>query len=289
MAAHTTVKSKPGSMMSPSGLRFDHGRSGSNAGSPQRYLWRSCFMSLRRRSHQTKQADDACSEHHEVDDDEGQQRRRHRRCRNRRMRIRSQQKSVYREGLPADYRRYPACDDSYESRRSQNERHSMKPAPVEQTAAQPGSQSAQAEAEHRKTETNHDAEGPEYDGTGRPYVAGEILQTGERRIRIMSKNQRTDFRDLNLVVDFRVGVARQAEQNERRAVRAALEVSFHRQDFRRLIFESIQSLSVAREDLKRGDECDHPGSHGKGLPRSEIIPIFQQVPRIDSAHHERGR
>ena len=61
-------------------------------------------MSLRWRSHQTKQVDDACSEHHEVNDDEGQQRRRNRRCRNRRMRIRSQQKSVYREGLTADFR-----------------------------------------------------------------------------------------------------------------------------------------------------------------------------------------
>jgi hypothetical protein len=142
-------------------------------------------MSLRRRSHQTKQVDDARSEHHEVDDDEGQQRRRHRRCRNRRMRIRSEQKSVYREGLTPDFSRYPACDDSYEASRSQNERYSMKPAPIEQTAAQPGSQSAQAEAEHRKTETNHDAEGPEYDGTGGPLVAGEIFQARKRCIGIM--------------------------------------------------------------------------------------------------------
>ena len=69
-------------------------------------------------------------------------------------------------------------------------------------------------------------------------------------------------------------VVRDAEQDERRAIRMALEVAFHRHDLRRLMLECVEAVQVSDEDLHRRHQRGHPHCHGEHLARVFLRALF---------------
>src|SRR3546814_4591711 len=66
-------------------------------------------------------------------------------------------------GWAADLGGDPAGDDRDESRRAHHQRKAVQPAPVVEAPAGAGEKAPEAEREHEKAESDHDAERPEDD------------------------------------------------------------------------------------------------------------------------------
>ena len=105
----------------------------------------------------------------------------------------------------------------------------------------------------------------------------------------MFQNHRAQFGYLDGVSDLARGLVRPAEQDQRRAVLVALEMAFHGHDFHRLMFQRVEAVLIAGEDLDRRHQRGHPHRHGKHHARSGAMGIAQQMIRADRADHERGR
>ena len=61
-----------------------------------------------------------------------------------------------------------------------------------------------------------------------------------------------------------------AEQDQRRAVRVALEMAFHRHDLGGLVLQRVEAVRVAGEDLDRRDHRDHAHRHGEHHARALV-------------------
>src|SRR3546814_1917655 len=76
----------------------------------------------------------------------------------------------------------------------------------------------------------------------------------------MLEDQRTDLGHLDLIVDAPLGITRQSEQHQWRAVGAGIVIALHCQHLGRLVLERVEPLRVASEDLDRRNKCGHPRS-----------------------------
>ena len=63
---------------------------------------------------------------------------------------------------------------------------------------------------------------------------------------------------------------------------------FHRHDFRGLVFERVEPVQVADEDLHRRDQRRHPHRHREHLASVRLPRTSQQVPSARRAHDQRG-
>ncbi len=104
----------------------------------------------------------------------------------------------------------------------------------------------------------------------------------------MGEDQRREIGDLDRVAHrFGLGIG-QAEQDQRgAALRMGLEMPLHRSDLGGLMFEGVQPVEVAGENLQRCDHDQHARRHGEHQPRALVRAIARQVPAADRAHDER--
>ena len=164
----------------------------------------------------------------------------------------------------------------------------MQHRPVVKLAPCPREQAPQSKSEHGEADADHDAERPEHDTDRRFLVVGDRVEPCQRRVQIVLQDERGSLGDLDCVIDALLRAVRNAEQDKRRAVGMAVEVSFHRHDLLRLVLQRIEAMEVARENLDRRDDGGHPHRHGKHLARMGIRPVAQQVPCAYAADHESG-
>src|SRR3546814_3746133 len=110
----------------------------------------------------------------------------------------------------------------------------------------PRDEAEQTKPEHREAKRDHDAERPENYRHRRPLIAREILEAGQRGVGIMLEDQRTDLGHLDLIVDAPLGITRQSEQHQWRAVGAGIVIALHCQHLGRIRSEEhtseLQSL-----------------------------------------------
>jgi hypothetical protein len=85
-----------------------------------------------------------------------------------------------------------------------------------------------------------------------------------------------------------LGIARQPEQYERRAMRARRVIALHRQHLGRLMLQRVEAVRIARKDLDRRHDRRHPHRHRKHRAGARIGAIPEQMPRADTADHEGG-
>jgi hypothetical protein len=64
----------------------------------------------------------------------------------------------------------------------------------------------------------------------------------------------------------------------------AVVVTFHRHDLGWLIFKRIETVRVARENLDRGCDGNHPHRHREHLASAGVRAVAEQMPRADRAH-----
>ena len=102
----------------------------------------------------------------------------------------------------------------------------------------------------------------------------------------MFENKRGKLRNLDDVFDPARGLIRQAEQQQRRAVRMTLVVTFHRHHLDGLMLQGVEAVLIAGENLDRRDQRRHPHRHRKHHPRPRKMLIALQVKRPDGAYHE---
>ena len=164
----------------------------------------------------------------------------------------------------------------------------MQPGRVVEAFAQSSIQTPEPQQQHGHAQTDHDAEGPEDDLHGRPVGAGDGVQTGQGRVRIVLQDQGRQLGDLDRTVDGGRLAVRNAEQNQRRPVRVAFEMAFHRHYLGGLMLQGVQPVHVADENLDRGGDQDHAHGHGEHLARPLVGPLLHQVPGPDRADHEAG-
>ena len=94
----------------------------------------------------------------------------------------------------------------------------------------------------------------------------------------MLEDQRSQIGDFDLAVDHRILVAREAEKDERSALGAGLIMTFHRENFCRLMLKRVEAVLIARENLDRRHKRRHPHRHGEHLARAGIRAVAQKVP-----------
>jgi len=80
-----------------------------------------------------------------------------------------------------------------------------------------------------------------------------------------------------------------AEQDQRRAFGVALIMPLHRHHLGGLMFERVEPVHIARENLQGRDNRRHPHRHREHLTRVRIGAVFQQVPRPHRTNHEGSR
>src|SRR5262245_17981193 len=106
-------------------------------------------------------------------------------------------------------------------------------------------QAGESESRYQKSEAHHDAERPERDRHRRPVLARHGVETFKRRIERMLQDQGAQMRNLDRVFDLSRLLVGQTEQDQRRAVRMALVMAFHRHDLGGLMLERIEALLIA--------------------------------------------
>ena len=134
-------------------------------------------------------------------------------------------------------------------------------------------------AEHQEADPDHRPERPEHHWRIGPVGGRHFLQPGHTAVPAMGQDQRGGVRDLDLIVGALLGHVRQAEQDQRGAVRAGgVEVAFHRGDLHRLVLERVEPVDVAHRDLQRRHDRGHPHRHGehrahrrRGTPAQQVI------------------
>ena len=101
----------------------------------------------------------------------------------------------------------------------------------------------------------------------------------------MGQDQAAEVGNLDRVTGFLRLHVRHAEQDQWCAFRR-LEVSLHRGNLGRLMFERVQPMHVAGDDLYRGDNGGHPHGHGEHRPCRFVATVAQQMERADRADDE---
>ena len=206
----------------------------------------------------------------------------------RRHRVRRAKDAVDDKGLAPDLGRDPAGKDRHEPGRAHHERRAVQPAPVVKPALQPREAAEEPQRQHRKPDPDHQPERPEHHRHRRPHLARHAVQPRHRRVHVVLEDQRAEPGDADRVVQrpgFHVG---QPEQVQRRAVGMAFEMPLHRHDLVRLVFQRVQPVLVAREDLDRRDQQQHPHRHREHDAAFVLRAAAQHVPGGAGPHHQRG-
>jgi hypothetical protein len=113
---------------------------------------------VRSLAHELQDVPGTGAEHDEIDGDETQQRRGDGRGLERRGGGRGPEQAVDGEGLPPDFRCYPAGNHRDEARRRHGEREPVQRAPVVELAAEPCQEAEHPKSKHEEAQSHHDAE-----------------------------------------------------------------------------------------------------------------------------------
>ena len=98
-------------------------------------------------------------------------------------------------------------------------------------------------------------------GTGGQFSRGTVSSPCSGASGECFRISEPSLRDLDGVFDLARRPDRAAEQDQRRAVRVALEMALHGHDLGRLVLERVEAVLVAGEDLDRRDQRRHPHRH----------------------------
>ncbi len=205
----------------------------------------------------------------------------------RRDRIRRAHQAVDGPGLAADLGRRPAGEHGNEAKRRRRTRRREGTRACRRAARAPAAPSSRDQRQHEEADADHDAEGEERDRHRRPLVGRALLQPAHRAIPAVGQDQAAQTRHLD---DGAVGLVRlvgQGEQDQRQAGRG-LPVRLDRGELGRLVFERVEPVQVAEEQLQRHEEGQQPERHREHDPA-----LVHEAPAPDDVgghaqHHEAG-
>ena len=103
----------------------------------------------------------------------------------------------------------------------------------------------------------------------------------------MRKDQARALGDLHCVQCSPFGLARPAEQRERRALLGVPD-ALDRSDLRRLVLERVEPVHVARDDLQRDRNRRSNDGRAQRLVRARRGRLAQDLPGADTGHEEGG-
>ena len=146
----------------------------------------------------------------------------------------------------------------------------------------------QSDLGHQESEAHHDAEGEEHHRRIGPVLRREILEALDRAVPGVGEDQRPEMRDGDFVVGGLCLHVRPAEEDQRRAT-FRLVVALHHGDFHRLMVQRVQTVHVARENLRRRHDDGHPHGHREHEAGSTVGAVAQQVVGSNSANDEGRR
>src|SRR5690606_10049447 len=142
-----------------------------------------------------------------------------------------------------------------------------------------------ASGQHEKPDQHHDAERPEHGAYGWPIGGLPLPQPADLAVPIVGQNQAAQFGDADFEAVTLVNLVWNGEEYGGLPA-ARVPVAFHGGNLGRLMFERVESVQIADEDLQRGHNNDKSQPHGHAQTRMLMKSILEQIPCRYAGHHE---
>ena len=141
--------------------------------------------------------------------------------------------------------------------------------------------------EHQHADPDHDAEGEENRRDGWMVVL-EPVEPWHLGRRAVAEDHRSAARDGDLVEVLARGLVRPGEQDQRN-MRPGFPVRFHRGDLGRLVFERVEAVLVAGQDLQRDQHRPDADAGAQRLPHGLRTIAGQIAQRRQAGDEKRHR